>query len=565
MKNFFVLLVVTLVLIPKLLSQSPQGFNYQAVIRDNTGSLIVNQDISLKINILAFNRISTPVYSETHSVYSDDFGQVNLVVGHGSVNQGVFSEIDWSLGTYYLDIELDYNGNGYIPVGSTQLLSVPYALYASSSGYAETPDYGLSTLLAENNSANNQQIKNLLNPTEMQDAVTLSTLLEKTTMLQNQIDELLAIVDPGEITDQNGNIYPYLKYGDQIWTISNAAMTTYEDGTPIPEVRDSSVWNTLTTGAWCYYNNDPTNGKLYNWYAVAGIHDTDPATPNKKLAPYGWDVPSDKDWNLLEQSIINVNTCTYPNILTFECNNPSISVSGIPLKTVSYYDPTTTTYYNTHAGEVLDDGTNSWDALIIDYERAIDLIDNNVFRLKFRSPKKSVQILAKLEGGTAQEIWSDFSLVNTWETFSFDFSDSVGKGNTKLVLFFNAGKSNGNESDIYYIDHLQWFDGNKVQFPIAKSMSAQKRWLNSNIQGTPGNDLSSNNSSGFNALPEGSRGTFFSSRDEAALFWTRTTNNNNNNNTSLSRGIYYNTPTLLENDYQGSPKRLGLSVRFIKK
>ena len=79
----------------------------------------------------------------------------------------------------------------------------------------------------------------------------------------------------------------------------NLDVATYSDGTPIPEVTDRAVWATLTTGAWCYYQDNSAfgtiYGKLYNWYAVAGIHDNDPNTPNKKLAPNGWHVASDAE------------------------------------------------------------------------------------------------------------------------------------------------------------------------------------------------------------------------------------------------------------------------------
>ena len=96
---------------------------------------------------------------------------------------------------------------------------------------------------------------------------------------------------------------PYVTIGNQIWQSSNLNVTTYSDGTPIPEVTNINQWNNLTTGAWCYYNNDSTNGikygKLYNWYAVAGIHDNDPNTPNKILAPSGWSLPTDAEWTAL--------------------------------------------------------------------------------------------------------------------------------------------------------------------------------------------------------------------------------------------------------------------------
>ena len=81
-------------------------------------------------------------------------------------------------------------------------------------------------------------------------------------------------------------------------------MVTYRDGTPIPQVTGATEWQNLTTGAWSYYDNDPTKPRLYNWYAVMGIHDTDPNTPNKEFAPEGWHVPSDAEWTTLEEYLI---------------------------------------------------------------------------------------------------------------------------------------------------------------------------------------------------------------------------------------------------------------------
>lgn len=106
---------------------------------------------------------------------------------------------------------------------------------------------------------------------------------------------------PGNgVTDIDGNIYNSVIIGTQEWTKENLNVSKYSDGTPIPQVTDPTAWANLTTGAWCYYENNTVNGpicgKLYNWYAVAGIHDTDPSTPNKILAPQGWHVPSDTEW-----------------------------------------------------------------------------------------------------------------------------------------------------------------------------------------------------------------------------------------------------------------------------
>ena len=160
-------------------------------------------------------------------------------------------------------------------------------------------------------SAEDNQIKNLQDPTEAQDAVTLSVLLEKISALQNQIDN----AQIGSITDVDGNTYNSLAYGNQAWTVENAEVVTYRDGTSIPQVTANDVWESLTTGAWCYYENDETKGKLYNWYAVMGIHDAIETTPNKEFAPEGWHVPSDAEWTTLEEYLI-ANEYNYDGTIT---------------------------------------------------------------------------------------------------------------------------------------------------------------------------------------------------------------------------------------------------------
>ena len=153
-------------------------------------------------------------------------------------------------------------------------------------------------------SAENNQIKNVEDPTDDQDAVTLVFLLEKLSYLQDQIDVLQSSVN---IIDQDGNTYNIITYCDQVWTGQNAQMSTYRDGTPIPEVSDNTEWANLTTGAWKYTTHtigNSTPEKLYNWYAVMGIHDSDPNTPNKEFAPEGWHVPSDAEWTTFENCLI---------------------------------------------------------------------------------------------------------------------------------------------------------------------------------------------------------------------------------------------------------------------
>lgn len=114
-------------------AQAPQGFNYQATVRNSAGTLITNQNVMFKFNIMLNSQTSLPIYSETHQAPTDDLGQVNLTVGMGTPTIGSFTSINWANGTYYLGIELN-TGSGYVVMGTTQLLSVPFALYANSAG-----------------------------------------------------------------------------------------------------------------------------------------------------------------------------------------------------------------------------------------------------------------------------------------------------------------------------------------------------------------------------------------------------------------------------------------------
>ena len=173
MKKFYTILSLIIAPLTQLQAQAPQGFNYQATVRNSTGDLVVNTNVYFKFNIMQGSQTSLPVFSETHYVPTDDLGQITLVIGQGTAIDGIFTELDWSLGSYYLGIELD-TGNGYVAMGTTQLLSVPYALYAENAGNGDQGIPSLESVLSQNNSANNQQIKDLQDPTDEQDAVTKS-------------------------------------------------------------------------------------------------------------------------------------------------------------------------------------------------------------------------------------------------------------------------------------------------------------------------------------------------------------------------------------------------------
>ena len=112
-------------------SQVPQGINYQATARNTSGQAIVNQSVNFRFSLIQTLITNSPVYTETFTATTDDLGHVSLVIGQGTVVTGTFSSINWASGPYFLKVELD-SGSGYTTMGTTQLLSVPYALYASN-------------------------------------------------------------------------------------------------------------------------------------------------------------------------------------------------------------------------------------------------------------------------------------------------------------------------------------------------------------------------------------------------------------------------------------------------
>jgi len=105
----------------------------------------------------------------------------------------------------------------------------------------------------------------------------------------------LSVSSPIEsVTDIDGNVYNTVTIGDQTWMAENLKTTTYNDGTPIPNVTDNTEWSNLSSGAYCWYNNNETTykdsyGALYNWYTVE----------TENLCPSGWHVPDYSEWTIL--------------------------------------------------------------------------------------------------------------------------------------------------------------------------------------------------------------------------------------------------------------------------
>ncbi len=123
-------------------AQTPNAFKYQAVVRNNSGQIIASQSVGFRISILQTSTTGTSVYSEKHTVQTNTFGLVTFEIGKGTVLSGTFSTINWGNDSYFVKIELDANNSGtYSEIGTSQLLAVPYALYAAKSGNGFSGSY----------------------------------------------------------------------------------------------------------------------------------------------------------------------------------------------------------------------------------------------------------------------------------------------------------------------------------------------------------------------------------------------------------------------------------------
>jgi hypothetical protein len=116
-------------------SQVPEGINYQMVVRNVNNQLVTNSSLAIQVQIRQTSTTGPLVYQERHVVTTNVQGLVNMVIGNGTVQTGTFATISWGNGPYFAVFRIDFTGGtNYLNYGSQQLMSVPYALYAKSSG-----------------------------------------------------------------------------------------------------------------------------------------------------------------------------------------------------------------------------------------------------------------------------------------------------------------------------------------------------------------------------------------------------------------------------------------------
>ena len=132
--HLLIIALAHLLINTSIFAQAPQKMSYQAVIRNTSGSLVSSSSVGMKISILQGTLAGTVVYAETQLVSTNANGLVSLEIGSGTVVLGSFATIDWANGPYFIKTETDpTGGTNYTISGTSELLSVPYALYTSKS------------------------------------------------------------------------------------------------------------------------------------------------------------------------------------------------------------------------------------------------------------------------------------------------------------------------------------------------------------------------------------------------------------------------------------------------
>ena len=242
MKNLLLLLIALLLVNISSLTQAPEKFKYQAIITDNKDHPVKNKAIGLEISILQSNLNGIIVYQETFTTRTSNAGLVNLEIGTGMITSGVFSDINWGVGSYYLGIAVDMNGSGnYISMGASQLLSVPYALFANKTMSVEgdndtDPTNELQILTLEDD---------ILKLSLTNDEVSLSSFASHWRLWGDDLLQFTGAVDIGD----NYTSGPVLRVDGNI-TVGKSGENpgTYGIGGPSPESGLSITGGTLGGG-----------------------------------------------------------------------------------------------------------------------------------------------------------------------------------------------------------------------------------------------------------------------------------------------------------------------------
>jgi len=262
------------------------------------GNKFIKGNVLKDINLIASAKLTTTTvkdYPEIDAFYCDK--SVTVEKGLSNIN---FDLLRMGFGVTY-NVDGLTNGKFYISMGndttvltSTTNTDTSVRLFNVSNGDLTTI-FNTANMYADSILIKVQWVGTNGTTLNTQGKFKFSRNFQKTINIQlNTTGTSLNFEDWNTVTDVDGNVYHTVTIGSQTWMIENLKVTHYRDGTAIPNVTSATTWTGLSTGAYCDYNNTPSNsntyGKLYNWFAVSD---------SRKLAPVGWHVPTNPEWTTL--------------------------------------------------------------------------------------------------------------------------------------------------------------------------------------------------------------------------------------------------------------------------
>lgn len=302
-KYLFVLLIFLSVAV---CAQSPHGFKYQAMPSTLDGQPLINKEISFKISIIQSNIDNDPVYTEIHHSKSNNVGIVNFVIGKGTFVTSEFSKINWSEGPFYIKVEFDpKGGTDYINMGVSEILSVPFAMYAEKSGDGITD--GEQVIKGK---------KTFTSP--------VNARLNGTVILNNNAPEIEGALrwNGGDFQGFNGENWISLTTGGGTVDIDSISWVC---GDFLIDTRDDHTYKTVLIGEQCWmqenliFDSGPGSfagtgeyapkiaGRYYNWASALNVDQkynsesyNAETSKIRGVCPSGWHLPSHEEFEILE-------------------------------------------------------------------------------------------------------------------------------------------------------------------------------------------------------------------------------------------------------------------------
>lgn len=269
MKQIFSWLAGFILTATTIFAQSPELINYQAVARDGSGNIMASQAVSVRIGIYSGAGGTTKVYEETHGTTTNAYGLINLQIGGGTPVSGTFPAINWGANEHHIQIEVDA-GSGYVNLGKSQLVSVPYALYAKD----VDNDKDEQTLSLSGNTLSISNGNSVSLPTGTTYTAGSGINITGTTISNTAPDQTVTITGGGATSV--GGSYPNFTVSSTDNNTTYSAGTGLSlSGTTFNAMSSTAMWNANQLQGRSVSSTAPSSGEVLKWTGSAWAPGTD--------------------------------------------------------------------------------------------------------------------------------------------------------------------------------------------------------------------------------------------------------------------------------------------------